>query len=86
MLVRQETYREAEDSHAEWPDHTPHPYIPCTTLTTSVRPSCIPLGSGERGQCKQVPQIQYREEQPKGIKGKTHSLLRTVICQDVGKF
>ena len=75
-LVRQETYREVEDSHAEWPDRTPHPYIPCTTLTTSACPSSIPLGSGERGCCKQIPQIQYREQQPKGIK------VRHTVCSE----
>lgn len=38
------------------------------------------------GLCNQIPQIQYTQQQPKSIKSKIPSMLRTVICQDVGKF
>ena len=46
-LVGQGMYREQENSHLEWPDHTLHYYIPCTTLTILVHlSSAISLGSG----------------------------------------
>ena len=84
-LVGQGMYREQENSHLEWPDHTLYPYTHCTTLTILVYPlTRYPWGQVCRGHCNQIPQIQYRQQQPQSIKIPT--MLRRVICQDVGKF
>ena len=46
-LVNQGVYREQENSHLEWPDHTLHHYMLCLTLTILAHPSpVISLRSG----------------------------------------
>ena len=83
--VRQVMSREQENNHPEHPDHTLH------TLhnTYNLGPSPLlryPWGQVRSRHCNQIPQLQYRHQQPKSIKSKIPSVFRTVICQDTGKF
>ena len=76
-LGGQGMYREQKNSHLQWPEEMLHSYIPCTTLW-STHLLRYPQG--------QIPQIRYRQQRPKSIKSKAPSMLRTIICQDTGKF
>lgn len=45
-----------EDSYVEWPDHTPHLYIPSMTYTLVHPLSQYPWGQVYRGHCNQIQQ------------------------------
>ena len=72
-------YGEQKNSHLQWPEEMLHSYIPCTTLTILVHPSFW-----------DIPRVRYHEydtdSNSQSIKSKAPSMLRTIICQGMGKF